>query len=389
MKTFLWLLTLLTVAHATVDAQTTSRKRSPFREVEVQYWNTTDSILLSGTLTMPDGVGKRVPAVLLISGSGQEDRDYTGFGTFKPFKEIAEYLSARGVAVLRVDDRRAGKGMLKGPGYWNPRIKANRHPLFADLVRDVRFGIDYLKTHKEIDSAKVGLLGHSLGGGIAPAAAVQTPVAFVVSVAAPAQMGRELQIRQAFDSMLANGVDSATVEKYVTYVCTPFIDLAFTRPTPEKISAAYPIAVSRVRANMNSLELTKLGMGNMTDPELGSFMLRNLTDEYSLNLLLTTNPALYWPIVRCPVLALFTAKDSQVNASVQAPILQRLLDQSSCPSYQISILSGLNHALRLAKTGSMNENYTLKGGVSDTALRLIYSWLADTLGEKTLSSTSE
>jgi dienelactone hydrolase len=342
-----------------------------------------DSIILSGTLTLPNEDSRRFPAVILISGSGQDDRDYTAFKTYKPFKEIAEYLSTRGIAVLRVDDRNAGEWPQQGPGYWSLGIKANRNPLIADLVQDVRFGIDYLKTRREIDPDKIGLIGHSLGSIVASGVATQTPVAFIISMAGPVMTGKEFAIRQAFDNLIANGLDSITVKKYMTYIYDPLIDLMITHPTDAQLAAAYPAFIKRVKLNMNSATLTKLGLYGKTDSDLGRIIFANARDE-SAKEVLTANPAVYWLQVKCPVLALFTAKDRQVNAFVQAPALQHILEQSQSQCYQVIVLSGLNHSFRSANTGSAKENSTLKSGISETVLKILYIWLNDSIGQRAI-----
>ncbi len=155
-------------------------KPYPYLEEEVVFDNKTDAVRLAGTLTLPKGAGP-FPAVVLITGSGPQDRDETLFG-HRPFWVLADYLTRRGIAVLRVDDR----GVGKSTGDFN---KAT----VEDFARDTFAGLEYLKSRKAIDDKRMGLIGHSEGGTVAFLLASQsTEVAFVVAMAGPGLKGDEL-----------------------------------------------------------------------------------------------------------------------------------------------------------------------------------------------------
>ena len=123
----------------------------PYEAKDVHYVNTADNTNLAGTLTIPSGSGKH-PAVLLISGSGAQDRDETIFG-HKLFFVLADHLTRRGIAVLRVDDR--GVGGSSG---------STMNSTSEDLAGDVAAGMDFLKKQSEVDGKRIALLGHSEGG---------------------------------------------------------------------------------------------------------------------------------------------------------------------------------------------------------------------------------
>ena len=150
----------------------------PYNAVEVGYDNPESKNKLAGTLTVPKGDGP-YSAVILITGSGSQDRDESLLG-HKPFLVLADDLTRRGVAVLRVDDRGVG-------GSTGDPTKATS----ADFATDVKAGIDFLKTRKEIDPKRIGLIGHSEGGLIAPMVAAKYPddVAFIVLLAGPGVPG--------------------------------------------------------------------------------------------------------------------------------------------------------------------------------------------------------
>lgn len=159
---------------------------------------TTDGVKLAGTLTLPrrGAPPTRVPAVVLITGSGTQARDEAIpiVAGYRPFRQIADTLSRRGIAVLRLDDRGAG---ASDPG---PRGATS-----ADFATDIGAALAYLRARPEIDDAKLGLVGHSEGGLIAPlVAAHDTALKAIVLMAGPSQTGRAIisyQQRYAIESM--------------------------------------------------------------------------------------------------------------------------------------------------------------------------------------------
>jgi len=156
------------------------KKPYPYLEEEVFYENKEAKITLAGTLTLPSQEGL-FPVVLLITGSGPQDRDEAIAG-HRPFLVLADYLTRQGIAVLRVDDR----GVGRSTGDFSPATS-------EDFASDVLAGIAYLKTRKEINPKKIGLIGHSEGGIIAPMVAVKSPdVAFIVLMAGTGLTGEEI-----------------------------------------------------------------------------------------------------------------------------------------------------------------------------------------------------
>jgi len=156
----------------------------PYIEKKVAYTNLKAGVKLGGTLTLPSDKGV-FPAVLLISGSGLQDRNETVFG-HRPFLVLADYLTRQGIAVLRVDDR----GVRESTGIFSQATS-------EDFASDVLAGIEYLKTRKEINLEQIGLIGHSEGGLIAPMVAVKSPdVAFIVLMAGTGLTGEEVSYLQ-------------------------------------------------------------------------------------------------------------------------------------------------------------------------------------------------
>jgi dienelactone hydrolase len=178
-------------------------KPYPYRDGEVSYKNPAANIQLAGTLTIPPGKGP-FPAALLMPGSGPHDRDETVFG-HKPFFVLADYLTRKGIVVLRSDKRGVGKS---GGDYSKVVIQ--------DFVSDADAAVAYLKTRPEVDAHKIGLIGHSEGGVEAPMAAAHNPdVRFVVMMAGIGVPGDQLLPEQLRQLEQASGVSAEKIEKDV------------------------------------------------------------------------------------------------------------------------------------------------------------------------------
>lgn len=169
---------------------------------DVTFKNADGSISYGGTITIPKG-GKTYPAVLLISGSGPQNRDEELMG-HKPFAVIANYLTNKGYIVLRVDDR--GVGQTTG---------SRKGATSADYAKDASAAIDYLKTRKEVNQKKIGMMGHSEGGMIAPmVASERKDIDFVILMAGPGVKVYELMEDQSAAMMSLGGVTEAIVAEY-------------------------------------------------------------------------------------------------------------------------------------------------------------------------------
>ena len=174
---------------------------APYRAEDVRVRNEGASLALAGTLTLPAvSSGTRVPAVVLISGSGPQDRDAAapGLRGWRPFRQIADTLSRRGIAVLRLDDRGVG-----GSDRGSPDATT------MDLAGDIRAAVAYLRTRPEIDGSRIALVGHSEGAQIAPIVAADDPaLRAIVMVAGPSRVGRAIsdaQVAQMFDEQGLTG----------------------------------------------------------------------------------------------------------------------------------------------------------------------------------------
>ena len=181
---------------------------APYTAEEVRVPNASAGIELAGTLTMPHhAAGARMPAAVMITGSGPQDRDEAtpAIPGWRPFREIADALGRRGIAVLRMDDRGVGGSPTGPPG-----------PTSADFADDIRAGLEFLRGRDDIDEAHLALIGHSEGGVIAPmVAATDAALAAIVVIAAPSRSGRVVSDEQVRAALEARGFSGAELEAQI------------------------------------------------------------------------------------------------------------------------------------------------------------------------------
>jgi uncharacterized protein len=334
--------------------------QNTFKSEEVNYWNTTDSVHIFGTLTMPE-TGSKFPAVILITGSGTQDRNSTLFG-HKPFKVIGEYLSERGIAVLRVDDRGAGKTTLG---------KNFKTVTSADFAKDVAVGIEYLKTRTEINRKKIGLIGHSEGGMIAPMVAnISKDVAYIVSMAGTGVSGKIVAGNQISTIKLKGGMDSLSVKEFVDFN-DKLIDV-ITSDDEQKLKE------EKIRQVLSSLSIAFKTQNNLLGNE-EVFMKSQLKSAIPwVKFFMTHDPAQDWEKVKYPVLVLNGTKDTQVDANLHLPAIENALKKAKNKHFKIVRLDGLNHLFQHAETGLPQEYAKIKEDFAPEALQIMGDWLIKT-----------
>lgn len=340
------------------------QKPYPYAEEEVTYENVADKVKLAGTLTLPPSKTP-VPAVLLITGSGAQDRNETVMG-HRPFLVLADHLTRGGIAVLRVDDRGIG-GSAAGSS------KATSQ----NYAEDVLAGIAYLKTRKEIDPKKIGLIGHSEGGIIAPIAAVKSPdVAFIVMMAGLGQMGRDVILMQGDLMTKAGGTDPQTTVA-IRRVYEHIFDILKT----EKDNT---IAEKKIR------DLVTAEVAAMDDVQKKNFEPVRKQIDAQMNVYLSEwfryfllfDPAPVLEKVKVPVLAIVGEKDLQVPAKENIQLIEAALRKGGNKNYTVLILPGLNHLFQTAKVGLPAEYGTIEETISPAALNTIADWILKTVGPK-------
>ncbi len=320
-------------------------KPYPYREEEVSFENSAASIKLAGTLTIPRGKGP-FPAVVLVAGSGAHDRDEALMG-HRPFLVLSDYLTRRGIAVLRYDKRGVGES---GGTYATATT--------ADFADDAEAGLAYLETRAEIDRHKIGLVGHSEGGMIAPLiAARNSSVAFIVMMAGPGVPGDELLVEQTLLISEANGQ---------------------TPETAEKAAGEERIILSLVKDETDSAALEKKLReqltGQVPEAQIGAAI--KSTSSPWFRYFISYDPAATLRKVKCPVLAIVGSKDLQVPPEQNIPAIRKALEDAGNQKFEIDELPGLNHLFQTAKTGSPAEYAQIEETISPIALEKIAAWVA-------------
>lgn len=340
----------------------TPQKPYPYEEEEVRYENKKGGVTLAGALTRPRSGGP-FPAVVLITGSGAQDRDETIFG-HKPFLVIADYLTRRGIAVLRVDDRGVGGSTGKVEDATS-----------ADFADDVLAGVTFLKGRKDIDGSKVGLIGHSEGGIIAPLVASRSrDVAFIVLLAGTGLPGDEILYLQGAAILRVGGADA---DKLARQRATQ--EAIFTVVRQEKDNAA---AEKKIREAVKGLasKFDKKDSKDAVDtmPMLEGQLKRVMTPWFRHFLTYDPRPALRG--VTCPVLALNGEKDVQVPAGVNLKEIEAALKEAGNKDVTVRELPGLNHLFQTCKTGAVSEYGSLEETMSPAALASIAEWIVQRTG---------
>ena len=333
------------------------QKPFPYKEEEVSYTNTKDGVKLAGTLTLPAGEGK-FPAVILITGSGAQDRDETVFG-HKPFLVLADYLTRRGVAVLRVDDRGIG-GSDAG----------SNNATSENFAGDVLAGIEFLKTRREIDAKKIGLIGHSEGGMIAPMVAARSrDVAFIVLMAGLGQTGEDVLYTQTALMQKVQGASEFTRAETLKAMKT-----AFTIAKSEKDDK---IAVERINA---ALAKQKSGLSETQQKEFDAIekLIKSQASMYVsswFRYFLVFDPQTVLKKVKIPVLALNGENDLQVASKENLDLIAAALKKGGNKDATTLAFPKLNHLFQTSETGLPTEYGTIEETIAPKVLETIADWI--------------
>ena len=335
------------------------KKPYPYIEEEVVYENKEAEITLAGTLTLPPGKSS-FPAVLLITGSGPQDRNETVFG-HRPFLVLADYLTCQGIAVLRVDDR----GVGESTGDFSQATS-------EDFASDVLAGVVYLKTREEINPEQIGLIGHSEGGIIAPMVAVQSPdVAFIVMMAGTGLPGEEILYLQGALISRAMGISEEDITKNRQFNEKIFLVI---KEEKDKKNAEERLRQMFMEdwEKMSDEEKEKIG-----DPEVYlNAQLQSLLSPW-LKFFLTYDPKPTLSKVKCSVLAINGEKDLQVPPKENLSAIEEALKAGGNQNYTIKELPNLNHLFQTAQTGLPSEYVKIEETISPVALKIISDWILE------------
>lgn len=327
----------------------TPAKPYPYREEEVVFPNANARISLAGTFTIPSGPGP-FPVAVLISGSGPHDRDETIVG-HHPFLILADHLTRKGIAVLRYDKR--GNGKSTGD-YANATTE--------DFAGDCESAIAYLKSRKEIDPKRIGLIGHSEGGIIAPMVAARSKdLAWVVLLAGPGLKGEDFLLLQSEAILTVSGANENQIASA----------LDFNKQT---------YALVRQEKNHAALEskLNELVLSGGTTAALPASALQAQVGMLAspwFRFFIDYDPVPALQKTMCPVLALNGERDLQVPPKENLGRIHNALQEGGNRDFQTTELPGLNHLFQHGPTGSPTEYGAIEETMAPEALNAVSDWV--------------
>ena len=331
------------------------KKPYPYKEEEVVFENVKEGHTLAGTLTIPQGKGP-FAAAILISGSGSQDRDESLMG-HKPFLVLADHLTRAGIAVLRYDDRGTAKSKGNIVGATS-----------LDLSYDAEGAFHYLETRKEIDHNKIGFVGHSEGGMIAPMiAARNNKVAFIVLLAGPGIKLSEAMVLQNAAASKAAGAFPKIIE----------LNRKVNAAVYEEIIAQADDAKATRNIKKRIAEIMAKEAEYFQKQYAQAFSDSRIKQILSpwFRYFIAYHPEPVLKQVKCPVLALNGEKDIQVTAKENLAGIEKALKAGGNKDFTVKEFKGLNHLFQHCKTGSVTEYGKIEETFSPEALEIISTWI--------------
>jgi uncharacterized protein len=332
-------------------------KPYPYYTEDVQFENKSGNFVLAGTLTMPSKTGV-FPAVILITGSGPQNRDEELMG-HKPFLVIADYLTRNGIAVLRVDDR----GTYESKGDFKSATS-------MDFSTDVEAALNFMLTRKEIDKSKIGLIGHSEGGMIAPMVAVRRKeVSFIVLLAGPGISGKQILVSQEALIERASG-EREDVIRDLTSVDNAAYDLVAGSQNPDTLK----IRLTAYYRDKLKADSTFARTAGADQEQYVAAQVKELASPW-MKYFIQYDPALTLERVKCPVLALDGSKDLQVPPEIDLAAIKTAVEKGGNKDVTVVELPNLNHLFQECKTGSPTEYAEIEQTFSPLALDEMTKWI--------------
>jgi pimeloyl-ACP methyl ester carboxylesterase len=335
-----------------------NEKLVPYKEEEVAFHN--GNISLSGTLTLPSGDGP-YPAVILITGSGAQNRDEELLG-FKPFAVIADNFTRQGIAVLRYDDRGVG-------GSTGSIINSTSE----DFAGDVLAGVELLKMREDVHPEQIGLLGHSEGGVVASIAASRSEdVAFIILLAPTTVTGDQILLAQGELIMRAEGASEEDIINQQNFQLHT-IEAIRTGENWQNVKMEF---LDLLEKQMNQTILSQNDSNEDFDQyadELFELLVRSKDNPW-FHFFLDYDPSLALENVTVPVLALFGELDLQVPADMNIKPLEDALEKAGNEDVTIITIPGANHLFQTAESGSPSEYVFLKKEFAPGVLDTMTGW---------------
>lgn len=319
----------------------------PYSESEVTILRNDDDVTIAGTLTIPEGNGP-FPAVVLVSGSGQQNRDEEIF-SHKPFLVLADHLARNGIAVLRYDDR--GMGGSRGD---------LQNATTLDFADDAEAVFNHLLKQQKIDTRRVGIIGHSEGALIADIiAARNSKVAFIVTLGGQAGNGRDILVQQNRELYQRMGLSKKLVDLRVDCLRS-IIDTALSVPT-EKLEKTIISILENKCSNISKEERKQLSL-TRGDASVWSSQMQTPW----MKTFLTLDAASYLRKVRCPILAIGGENDCQVPAD-NLKVIARITGKKA----ETHLMPKLNHLLQHSDSGLPKEYMLIEETISPEVLSII------------------
>lgn len=336
----------------------------PYDSEFVTYENKQAGVKLAGTLTKPRGDGP-FPAVILITGSGAQDRDESLLG-HKPFLVLADHLTRAGIAVLRVDDRGVG-------GSTGNSASATSE----DFAGDVREGVNYLRSRGDIDKKKIGLCGHSEGGLIAPMVAVNSDdVAFIVLMAGPGLPGDQILKMQGALIFKALGSSDEKIER-IAQIQDKYFALIRSEKDVKVLREKLKAVTKELEASLPEDERKTL-IGGSSDDDSGYEAITSPWMRYFL----TYDPRPTLAKVKCPVLAINGEKDLQVPSKQDLAEIEKAVRSGGNSRITTREFKDLNHLFQTSTTGAPSEYGRIEETIAPVVLEAIATWIKEQTGTK-------
>jgi len=316
---------------------------------EISFKNTDAGITLHGTLSLPkkDGI---FPVALILSGSGPHDRDGAMFG-HKPYLVLADQLTKNGIGVLRFDER----GVGKSEGTFETTS-------IEQFEADATAAITFLKTRKEVNPSKIGLIGHSIGGIIAPKmASKRDDINFVVLMAAPGVDGDALMLAQKAASERLAGLNEQQILQ-----ARDAVEGAY------KILKSTKLSGGALKDTLNTYYINKYGA--LLPEDQREQLVTQLTSLEIIGII-QAKPSTYLSNITCPVLAINGSKDFQVGAKENLLAIENALPKNE--HTKVVELENLNHLFQESNTGGISEYSEIEQTLSPRALGLITEWIKE------------
>ena len=329
----------------------------PYLEGEVTFQNKEDGVSLFGTLTLPKSEGAS-PAIVLLHGSDPFDRDSTVFD-HKPFLVWSDFITRQGIAVLRFDKRGAGKS----DGNYNSSD-------LEDFANDAIAGIEYLKTRKEIDPQKIGVMGHSEGGMTGVLAAIRSQdIAFVVLMASPCVNWEELIYTQEKLLQRVDGVENVTIER-IHNIRKSIFNLLKKEKDRAKAEPLFRDLLKKEFSKLFPLE-KKVAEAYYGSEEMQVQFWNSKWFRYNFH----CDPSQILNKLQIPVLALNGNKDFVVCREQNLTRIEQTLKAHNHPDYTIIEVPDLNHMFQNCKTGSFTEVSEIEETTAPHVLKRISEWI--------------